>query len=96
MRVNDSDFVEAGTVLVRLDPQPFQVLVNQAKAAVAVARADLECVWRRADAGRAGTDAGLAYYDIFFIFSLAPLLLIPLVWLMKRPRLQPGAVIHGE
>jgi membrane fusion protein (multidrug efflux system) len=42
--VSDNNRVKKGDVLVQLDPEPFDIQVNIAKAAVGAARADLEAI----------------------------------------------------
>jgi membrane fusion protein, multidrug efflux system len=55
--VHETDFVRQGEVLVRLDPRPFRLAVEQAEAALATAQADLAqarvAVWSDLSAVRA-------------------------------------------
>ena len=50
--------------------------------------------WSRDKASRLA--AALSYYDIFYVFSILGLGLIPLVWLMRPAVAREGAHIAAE
>ncbi|HZT80199.1 MAG TPA: MFS transporter, partial [Gemmataceae bacterium] len=52
--------------------------------------------WGLIDQERQRQAAGLAYYDVFYVFSIVGLLLIPLLLLMRRSVAQKGAHVAAE
>lgn len=65
--VKNGDHVKAGDLLYRIDPQPFQIQLDQASAAIAAAQANVTALSNSADLS--GADIAKAREDIAFAQS---------------------------
>lgn len=67
VEVAEDDFVTAGDLLFRIDPEPFQLQIAQANAAIATAQADITALSNNTDL--TGVDISAAREDIAFARS---------------------------